>query len=329
MHPIRSRRSFLALAAGAAGAAMVAACSKPPASGTVAGDGSVTINHAFGSTRIPAPPKSVVCAGLTGQDELLAVGVVPIAVTEWFGNQPFAVWPWAQPALGPAQPAVLNLNDGIQVEKISALKPDLIIATNAGLDADTYKKLSAIAPTIAQSGQDAFFEPWKEQATVIGQAVFKADDMKRLIDGVDAKFTGAGQAHPKLNGRKMLLVNGLPTADGVEITPAGWRTDFLTEMGIALPGGLDSFTKGQHAFVPRDQVATAFRDADVLIWTLDADEQRPAVLADPTVAQLSQAKTNRIVFPNKDLSAAITFASVLSYPAVADQLPPLLTAALA
>ena len=54
-----------------------------------------------------------------------------------------------------------------------------------------------------------------------------------------------------------------------------------------------------------------------------------AVLADPTVAQLSQAKANRIVFPNKDLSAAITFASVLSYPAVADQLPPLLTAALA
>ncbi|MHA7661612.1 ABC transporter substrate-binding protein [Mycolicibacterium sp. HS_4_1] len=329
MHQIRSRRSFLALAAGAAGAAVVASCTKPPASGTVAGDGSVTINHAFGTTRIPGPPKKVVCAGLTGQDELLAVGVIPIAVTEWFGNQPFAVWPWAQPALGPAQPTVLNLNDGIQVDKISALKPDLIIATNAGLDADTYKKLSAIAPTVAQSGQDAFFEPWKDQATAIGQAVFKADDMKKLIDGVDAKFAGAGKANPRFSGRKMLLVNGLPTADGVEITPAGWRTEFLGEMGIAMPDGLDSFAKGQHAFVPRDQMATAFRGADVLIWTLDADEQRPTVLADPTVAQLSQAKANRIVFPNKDLSAAITFASVLSYLAVADQLPPLLAAALA
>ena len=327
MHPLRSRRSFLALAAGATGAAVVAACTKPPASGTVAGDGSVTIKHAFGSTKIPAQPKRVVSAGLTGQDELLAVGVVPIAVTEWFGNQPFAVWPWAQPALGPAQPAVLSLTDGIQVDKIAALKPDLIIAINAGLDADTYKKLSEIAPTVAQSGQDAFFEPWKDQATVIGQAVFKADDMKKLIDGVDAKFAAAGKANPRLNGRKMLLVNGLPTADGVEITPTGWRTDFLTEMGIAVPDGLDSFTKGQHAFVPRDQMATAFRGADVLIWTLDTDEQRPAVLADPTVAQLSQAKANRIVFPNRDLSAAIAFASVLSYPAVADQLPPLLTAA--
>ncbi|MUL64700.1 iron ABC transporter substrate-binding protein [Mycobacterium sp. CBMA 234] len=328
MQPICSRRSFLAVTAGAAGAVLVGACSKPPASGTVAGDGSVTINHIFGTTRIPGPPKSVVCAGLTGQDELLAVGVVPIAVTEWFGNQPFAVWPWAQPQLGQAQPAVLSLTDGIQVDKISALKPDLIIATDAGLDADTYKKLSAIAPTVAQSGSDAFFEPWKDQATVIGQAVFKADDMKKLIAGVDAKFAGAGKANPLLSGRKMLIVNGLPTADGFEVTPAGWRTEFLSEMGIGTPDGLDTFVKGQHALVPRDQLATALRDADVLIWTLDNDDQRPAVLADPTVAQLSQAKANRIVFPGKDLSAAIAFASVLSYSAVADQLPPLLAKAL-
>ncbi|MDR3659340.1 MAG: ABC transporter substrate-binding protein [Mycobacterium sp.] len=326
MQPTCSRRSFLALTAGAA---LVAACTKPPASGTVAGDGSVTITHAFGETKIPGPPKNVVCAGLTGQDELLAVGVVPIAVTEWFGGQPFAVWPWAQPKLGPAQPVVLNLADGIQVDKISALKPDLIIATNAGLDADTYKKLSAIAPTIAQSGQDAFFEPWKDQATAIGQAVFKAADMKKLIDDVDAQFTNAGKNNPAFGGRKMLIVNGLPTADGVEVTPAGWRTEFLSEMGIGTPTGLDTFVHGQHAFVPRDQMTVVLGGADALIWILDSDDQQAAVLADPTVAQLSQAKTKQIVFPGKDLSAAILFASVLSYPAVADQLPPLLAKALA
>jgi iron complex transport system substrate-binding protein len=326
VQPTCSRRSFLALTAGAA---LATACTKPAASGTVANDGSVTITHAFGDTKIPGPPKAVVSAGLTGQDELLAVGVVPIAVTEWFGNQPFAVWPWAQPKLGPAQPAVLNLADGIQVDKIAALKPDLIIATNAGLDADTYKKLSAIAPTIAQSGQDAFFEPWKDQATAIGQAVFKADDMKKLIDGVDAQFTSAGKSNPAFAGRKMLMVNGLPTADGVEVTPAGWRTEFLSEMGIGIPAGLDTFVHGQHALVPRDQIATVLGGTDALIWTLDSDDQQAAVLADPTVAPLSQAKTNRIVFPGKDLSAAIMYASVLSYPAVADQLPPLLAKALA
>jgi iron complex transport system substrate-binding protein len=166
-----NRRRFLQFA-GAAGLAGVAgttagvsaACSsrKPDAAG--AGAGSVTVTHLFGETVIKQPPKRVVSAGYTEQDDLLAVGVVPVAVTNWFGDQPFAVWPWAQPKLGGAQPVVLNLDNGIPVDQIAGLKPDLIVAVNAGLDADTYQKLTAIAPTIAQSDGDAFFEPWKDQA---------------------------------------------------------------------------------------------------------------------------------------------------------------------
>ena len=62
-----------------------------------------------------------------------------------------------------------------------------------------------IAPTIAQSGPDAFFEPWKDQATAIGQAVFKADDMAKLIAGVDEKFAGVGKNNPQFAGKKVLL----------------------------------------------------------------------------------------------------------------------------
>lgn len=149
----------------------------------------MTLTHLFGQTVVKEPPKRVVSAGFTEQDDLLAVGVVPIAVTNWFGDQPFAVWPWAAPKLGGARPVVLNLDNGVPVDQIANLKPDLIVAVNAGLDANTYQKLSAIAPTVAQSGGDAFFEPWKEQAAAVGQAVFQADQMKSLIDGVDQKFT--------------------------------------------------------------------------------------------------------------------------------------------
>ena len=93
-----SRRRFLAMTASVAA---VAACrSEKP--GEVAKDGSVTVKHMFGETKIPAPPKRVVSAGFTEQDDLLAVGVVPIAVTNWWGDQPFGVWPWAQPKLGGA-----------------------------------------------------------------------------------------------------------------------------------------------------------------------------------------------------------------------------------
>jgi iron complex transport system substrate-binding protein len=305
----------------AGSAALVAACSSPKP-GEVAKDGSVTVKHIFGETKIPAPPKRVISGGFTEQDDLLALGVVPIAVTDWFGGQPFGVWPWAQPKLGGAQPVVLNLNDGIVVDQIAALKPDLIVATNAGLDQDTYTKLSAIAPTIAQSGPDAFFEPWKDQATVIGQAVFKADDMTKLIAAVEDKFATAGKNNPQFAGKKVLLLGGTFYEDSVRVTTPGWRTDFLTEMGLTIPdtgGGL----------VSREKMASVLDVADVLIWTTESDDEQAALLADPVVAKLQATVQRRNVFTGKDLAGAIAFASTLSYPVVADQLPPLISRVLA
>lgn len=309
-----SRRGFLlALAAGSA-AAVTACRSDPP--GTVADDGSVTVDHAFGETRVPAPPTRVVSAGLTGQDCLLAVGVVPIAVTEWFGGQPFAVWPWAVQALGAAQPAVLTLDGGINFEAITALNPDLIIATNAGLDQDTYTRLSNVAPTIAQAGQDAFFEPWKDQATAIGAAVFKHDQMQQLIADIDTRFTTLGAETPAFKGKRALLLQGSLDDGELVPTPAGWRTEFLTQLGFEIPE--------VDAVVPRDRMAEVLGGADVLIWTAD-DAEIAALNTDPIITE--QGRRN--VFTGRDLAAAIAFCSPLSLPLVADQLPPMLSAALA
>ena len=288
------------MTAGAA-AAFAAACESKP--GEVADDGSVTVKHVFGETKVPAPPKRVVSAGLTGQDDLLAVGVVPIAVTDWFGAEPFGVWPWAQPKLGGAQPVVLNLADGVPVDQIASLRPDLIIATNSGLDRETYNRLTAVAPTIAQSGQDAFFEPWKVQAGAVGQAVFKHDEMQALISTVDERFAAAGSNNPQFAGKKVLLLEGALGSDGPTVMSPGWRSEFLTQMGCAVAENVES--------------------ADVLIWTTESDEQQAALLADPAFSR------RRNVFTGKELAGAIAFASPLSYPVVADQLPGHIAKALA
>src|SRR4051794_18919196 len=68
----------------------------------------VTINHKYGSTTIKSEPKRVVVAGLREQDALLALGVVPVATTEWYNKHPGAIFPWAKDALGNAKvPTVL------------------------------------------------------------------------------------------------------------------------------------------------------------------------------------------------------------------------------
>ncbi|MDT5351255.1 MAG: iron complex transport system substrate-binding protein [Mycobacterium sp.] len=264
----------------------------------------------------------MVSAGYTEQDDLLAVGVVPIAVTNWWGDQPFAVWPWAQPKLGDAKPTVLNLDNGIPVDQIAGLKPDLIVAVNAGVDADTYQKLSAIAPTIPQSGEDAFFEPWKDQATAIGQAVFQADQMKSLIDAVDQKFAAVSQENPQWKGKKALLMQGRLWQGTVVATLAGWRTDFLNEMGLAITESIKAFGSDHRAVIPRDRIKAVLDSADVIIWSTESPDDQKALLADPEVAAAQATAQNRHIFTSKELAGAIAFASPLSYPAVADQLLP-------
>ncbi len=327
-HRQMTRRQILRFAAAATifTAGFSTACSsKKPASGSGGGGGAVTVRHLFGETTIPAPPRRVVSAGYTSQDYLLAVGVVPIAVTNWFGDEPFGVWPWAQPQLGNARPVVLNLDQGIQLAQIAGLKPDLIVATDAGVDADTYQKLTAIAPTVAQSGGDAFFEPWKDQAATIGAAVFQDDQMKSLVDGVDQRFTAVGEKYSQFNGKKVLLLQGGFQQDHVVATVAGWRTDFLTRMRLVLADNLVSFAVDQQrAFIPRNQIKSVLDAVDVQIWTTNSDEDRLALLADPDIAALGA----RNVFTTKDQAGAIAFASPLSYPLVADQLPPLIAKAL-
>jgi iron complex transport system substrate-binding protein len=318
-----NRRGFLR--AGAAAGLLVfaapAACSshKPPPSST-GGGGPLTITHAFGETTIPEPPKRVVSAGFTGQDDLLALGIVPVAVTNWFGDQPFGVWPWAQPKLGNAKPVVLNLDNGIPVQQIAGLKPDLIVATDAGLDQDTYQKLAAVAPTLAQSDGDAFFEPWKDQAKAIGQAVYQSGQMTSLINGVDKGFTAVADKYPQFKSKRAVLMQGKLHDDNVVAT-TGWRTEFLNQMGLTMPESIAGLAVDQErAFISRDKIKSVLGAADLLIWTTESDKDQADLLANPDVAELR----SRSVFTTKDQAGAIAYASPLSYPLVADQLPPLI-----
>jgi iron complex transport system substrate-binding protein len=316
-----NRRGFLraGAAAGLLVVAAPAACSSQKAQPrSTGGGGPLTLTHAFGETTIAEPPKRVVSAGFTGGDDLLALGIVPVAVTNWFGDQPFGVWPWAQPKLGAAKPVVLNLDNGIEVQKIAGLKPDLIVATDAGLDQDTYQKLAAIAPTLAQSDGDAFFEPWKDQAKAIGQAVYQSSQIASLISAVDKGFTAVADTHPEFKNKRVVLLQAKLHDDNVVAT-TGWRTEFLTQMGLTIPESIAGLAVDQErAFIPRDKIKSVLGAADLLIWTTESDKDQADLLANPDVAELR----SRSVFTTKDQAGAIAYASPLSYPLVADQLPP-------
>ena len=130
--------------------------------------------HRFGTTTVEKRPERIVIVGLTEQDAVLALGYKPIATTEWYGDRPGAIWPWARSAMGATNPKVLEATDGIPIEKVAALRPDLILGTNSGMTKKDYDKLSRFAPTIAgvKGGTD-YFSPWDQQTELIAQALGK------------------------------------------------------------------------------------------------------------------------------------------------------------
>jgi iron complex transport system substrate-binding protein len=288
----------------------------------------VTVTHKFGTTTVPSAPKRVVSVGVTEQDTLLALGVIPVGVTEWYGDYPYATWPWAQAALGDAKPTVLKDADGLPFEKIASLAPDLIIGTNAGLKQEDYDKLTALAPTIAQSGKYTdYFEPWNVQSLAIGTAVGKEKEVTALIADIQGKFATAAAANPSFAGKKVIFLQNAVYDGSLIAYQKGLSTEFLTSLGFEVPDGLEKFAKEGQAYIPLEQISV-LNAADILIWATEKDEDRVALEKAPGFMNLTAVKNNRSIYTGGELSGAIYFTSPLSLPYVIDKLVPQIAAVL-
>jgi len=315
----------------AAAATPTAGTTATPAATGTSGAFPVTIEHKFGTTEIPEQPERMVTIGFSEQDPVLALGVKPVAVREWFGNQPYAVWPWAQDELGDATPQVLVMPYGeLDFETIAALRPDVIIATHSGITEDEYTRLSQIAPTVAQSGDyPDFGMPWQEQTRVIGRALGREAVAEERIAQVEAAIAEAASAHAEFAGATIAWAS--PSGDG-QFWAVGPNTPpmrFLISLGFVVPddlakvvGDLDS------AQISKEQINLL--DTDVLIMQTDTPEQRSAIEADPLYQQLRVSREGRTIFFERSddpIYGALSFSTVLSLPYLVERLVPLLAAA--
>lgn len=335
---VRTRRFIRSTAAALTAGLLLSACAtssdtaSDEASSSSDGVFPVRVEHEFGETEIESEPQRVVVVGYTEQDTLLALGVKPVAVTEWYGEQPYATWPWAQEALGDAKPEVLAADDGFQYERIAALDPDLIVGTNAGLDSETYAKLTEIAPTIAQSGDyTGYFEPWDVQARNIGTALGKKAEVEELIDGIADKFAETKSAHPEFEGKKAIFLQNA-FYDGAAIAyQNGLSTDFLTDLGFVVPSEIDAFAPpegGGQANIPLENLSV-LNVADVLLWATESPEDRTTLEKEPVYQNLDAVEENKLVFTDGVTAGAIYFTSLLSLPYVIDKLAPAFASTLA
>jgi iron complex transport system substrate-binding protein len=262
-----------------------------------------------------------VSLGFSGIDNLLALGVKPVAVRYWYGDYEYAAWPWAQDALGDAKPEVLQ--GDLNIEQIAALQPDIIMAVSSGITQEQYDLLSQIAPVVASEAQYGDYgTPWQADVRTDGRALGLTDEAETAIKKVEDRFAEIRAAHPDWQGKSAAVGfywNDAPGAyRSIDIRPR-----MLEALGFKTPESIDKLAADDVFFVSMSAEDLSPLDTDLLIWFDDEGKVETLPLRPATRA----FKEGREIFPDTILSGAFSYSSLLSIDYALDHLVPLIEAA--
>jgi len=289
--------------------------------GQEAGAFPVTVEHAYGSTTIPAEPTRVVSVGYNDQDPIVALGVIPVGVMEWYPDQPTGFF-WVVERYGDTPPEILNGAEYLEInfEKVAALRPDLIVGVS-GLEEADHRTLSRIAPTLAQAPGESSYSgaPWQVNQRMIGRALGRAEQAEELISEVEAQVAAVRREHPEFQGATTVVAAQDAGVFGIHGSRIVW-SEFLTDLGFQVPGDI---ADEDYKEISEEQLEL-LGDLDVVVWLSDEE------FDSPLYQSLDVALEGRDLFVDLygDVSGAIGFNSALSLPIAVERLVPRLAAAI-
>lgn len=288
----------------------------------------MTLLHAFGETTIDtAKVTRIVSVGYHEQDFLYALGLAPVGVYEWFGDYPYATWPWAEAArLATGATPEVQRGFEIDVEWVWSMQPDLIVATYAPMTAQAFAKLSEIAPVLGPPADQTLWRaPWDIEMRLIGQATGRTDQAEEVIAKIGARIAAAVQANPEFAGK-----SGTAAYFG-EGQIVGYRTSdgcnrLLGAFVIQTPTTFDDMAGKTGSFRVSAERIDLF-DLDVVLWLIE-EPSRLAVQSLQTWPGTRMAREGRAIWADKEMMGAMSFQSPMSIDWALDRLTPLLKAAL-
>lgn len=283
------RRSFLTLLSAVTAGSVLAACSTGPSEGgessapdpgeAGSGDFPVKIKHAHGTTTIEKAPTRVATLGWTDHDTVLALGLVPVGATKiTYGGNENGSTKYFDAELrrqGGKQPVRYSDADGAPIDEVAKTTPDLIVATNSGITKEEYTKLSEIAPVIAYPGE-AWGTPWQTSLDMIGKALGKVDDAKKLKTKTEKVIADGAAKYPSVKGKTVVWTAFTPTdlSKFSAYTTLDMRTLMLEEFGMKLSPTVVDLSKGtKKFFVDISAEKAGSLDADVLVFYVEEQSQ--------------------------------------------------------
>ena len=304
-----SARPILATLALAGTALLLASCgsesapaeSAPAESSAPTED--ITVEHALGTTTIPAGVERVASVGWGNQDVALALGIAPVGADDqtWSmtGDDGLGLYDWTLDAyeeLGAEQPVIFDTTDGVDFEAIADSAPDVILAAYSGLTEDDYATLSKIAPTVAYP-DIPWYTPWRDAIKLDAEALGKKAEGEALVADLDEQIADATADITTFEGKKAAFFYVNPAdLSTISIYATGdSRTAFLGDLGFDWPQ-LAVDTSDSGAFYADIAAENADVLADVDVFVMYGDESLvEAFQADPLWGTLDAVKNGAIV----------------------------------
>ncbi|MGG2465753.1 ABC transporter substrate-binding protein [Streptomyces sp. RGM 3693] len=143
-----------------------------------------TVRHAMGTATLPSAPKRVVVLDVGELDNVVSLGIKPVGYAPTEGDAALPDY-LAKNAGHPKSVGTIN---GLNLEAINALKPDLILGSKLRAEKQ-YQQLSKIAPTVF-SIRPGF--TWKQNYLLNAAALDKTAQAKSELAAYEAKAKKLG-----------------------------------------------------------------------------------------------------------------------------------------
>lgn len=303
-------------------AGLATGCGAAPA----APAGGTPVDSIFGTVTAPATPQRVVALGWGDAEAALALGVQPVGASDWLAFGGAGVGPWATSRYT-TPPQLLGGKD-VSIEAVAALRPDLILWTRSTNDETLYRKLAAIAPTVAAPPgvTTAYGTTWSQQAEQVAAALGRKPAGAELVAGTEQRFARIRSAHPQWQGRTVAV--GVFNVDKFSAyVPGTLRADILQSMGFVIAPTITRQNAVNFA-VDLGTENVGMLDADLtVLFLIGADAA--AARANPVLQSLGSTRAGRlVVLDDPSISKAISAGTVLGLQHAQDAFVPLLVKAL-
>ena len=279
----------------------------------------IAISHRYGQTVVPQNPERIITLGSYEEDSLIAIGVIPIAVTEPQSSTGSFPPPWSKEFLRNVEilrPA--NVDGGIDYGAMAKLRPDLIMATQTELTFEQYEELSSIAPTVIQPGSPNSPEmSWQTHAEFVGHVLDLESESGQAILVTQASIFDAIRPHPalkgstfahiKVNEREVLQIGG-----GKSLS-----SRFFRQLGLVYPSNLDDEIGGADWSMMTEKLESLLA-VDVLVVESDPVLRNSLIDSQPFLEQENVIWVDR----GSGLDTAVSSITILSLRLLLEELVP-------